>query len=354
MPYHEVKDPFQTAQDVLFEQLRKAGAEKQRREMEQEQYQSMQDYLREQVNNYNNGADPADNETGYGTEKTNREVQDSVNEKLNDKGIKVDNVDTKHVSDDTQDMTLVNRPTTDDKVKDSMNEKFADKGITVDNVNTNPVSNAEHVTMDRSQSKTDIAGTGTATTAGQTNKEFSVSTQPKPSDSPLGDMETMSKMKTSTNTSTGMNPTTPDTPSAEPSALKSNVRTSNETATPKTETTREKNESVQTSMNEKLSDKGIKVGGVNSEAVEGKEVNPVKNVNPPKTEQKRFKDDSGYVTKTVPNEPSATIVQKDAGTAKGAVGESFSGTKTTELPKNNVNADKAGLIGLKNSKSFKK
>lgn len=75
---------------------------------------------------------------------------------------------------------------------------------------------------------------------------------------------------------------------------------------------------------------------------------------PRKTEQKRFKDGSGYVTGTVPNEPSATIVQKDAGTAKGAVGESFSGTKTTELPKNNVNADEAGPLGLKNSKSFKK
>ncbi len=347
MPYHEVKDPFQTAQDVLFEQLRKAGAEKQRREREQEQYQSTQDYLREQVQNYNNGVAPTDNESGYGTEKTNRDVQDSMNEKLADKGIKVDNVDTKHVSDETQDMTLANRPTTDDKVKDSMNEKLADQGITVDNVNTKPVSNAEHVTMDRTQSKTDIAGTGTATTAGQTDKKFSVSTQPKPSDSPLGDMETMSKMKTSTSVSTGMNSATPDTPSAEPSAPKSNVRST-------TETTRGKNESVQTSMNEKLGDKGIKVGGVNSGAVEGKEVNFVKNVNPPKTEQKRFKDDSGYVTKTVPNEPSATIVQKDAGTAKGAVRESFSGTKTTELPKNNVNADKAGLIGLKNSKSFKK
>jgi len=304
MPYHEVKDPFQTAQDVLFEQLRKAGAEKQRREREQEQYQSMNDYLKEQVNNYNNGVDPTDNETGYGTENTNREVQDSMNEKLADKGIKVDNVDTKHVSDETQDMTLANRPTTDDKVKDSMNEKLADKGITVDNVNTKPVSNAEHVTMDRTQSKTDIAGTGTATTAGQTDKKFSVSTQPKPSDSPLGDMETMSKMKTSTSTSTstGMNPTTTDTPSAEPSASKSNAR-------PTTETTREKNESIQTSMNEKLGDKGIKVGGVNSGAVEGKEVNPVKNVNPPKTEQKRFKDDSEYVTRTIPNSPSATVAQ---------------------------------------------
>lgn len=347
MPYHEVKDPFQTAQDVLFEQLRKAGAEKQRREREQEQYQSAQDYLREQVQNYNNGVDPTDNESGYGTEKTNRDVQDSMNEKLADKGIKVDNVDTKHVSDETQDMTLANRPTTDDKVKDSMNEKLADQGITVDNVNTKPVSNAEHVTMDRTQSKTDIAGTGTATTAGQTDKKFSVSTQPKPSDSPLGDMETMSKMKTSASVSTGMNSATPDTPSAKPSAPKSNVPST-------TETTREKNESVQTSMNEKLGDKGIKVGGANSGSVEGKEVNLVKNVNPPKTEQKRFKDGSGYVTRTVPNEPSATIVQKDAGTAKGAVGESFSGTKTTELPKNNVNADKAGLLGLKNSKSFKK
>lgn len=300
MSYHEVKDPFQTAQDVLFEQLRKAGAEKQRREREQEQYQSMNDYLKEQVNNYNNGVDPTDNETGYGTENTNREVQDSMNEKLADKGIKVDNVDTKHVSDETQDMTLANRPTTDDKVKDSMNEKLADKGITVDNVNTKPVSNAEHVTMDRTQSKTDIAGTGTATTAGQTDKKFSVSTQPKSSDSPLGDMETMSKMKTST--STGMNPTTTDTPSAEPSATKSNAH-------PTTETTREKNESIQTSMNEKLGDKGIKVGGVNSGAVEGKEVTPVKNVNPPKTEQKRFKDDSGYVTRTIPNSPSATVAQ---------------------------------------------
>lgn len=302
MPYHEVKDPFQTAQAVLFDQLRKAGAEKQRREREQEQYQSMNDYLKEQVNNYNNGVDPTDNETGYGTENTNREVQNSMNEKLADKGIKVDNVDTKHVSDETQDMTLANRPTTDDKVTDSMNEKLADKGITVDNVNTKPVSNAEHVTMDRTQSKTDIAGTGTATTAGQTDKKFSVSTQPKASDSPLGDMETMSKMKTSTSTSTGMNSTTTDTPSAEPSAPKSNAR-------PTTETTREKNESVQTSMNEKLGDKGIKVGGVNSGAVEGKEVNPVKNVNPPKTVQKRFKDDSGYVTRTVPNSPSATVAQ---------------------------------------------
>lgn len=302
MSYHEVKDPFQTAQDVLFDQLRKAGAEKQRREREQEQYQSMNDYLKEQVNNYNNGVDPTDNETGYGTEKTNRDVQDNMNEKLADKGIKVDNVDTKHVGDETQEMTLANRPTTDDMVKDSMNEKLADKGITVDNVNTKPVSNAEHVTMDRTQSKTDIAGTGTATTAGQSDKKFSVSTQPKPSDSPLGDMETMSKMKTSTSTSTGMNPTTTDTPSAEPSASKTNAR-------PTTETTREKNESVQTSMNEKLGDKGIKVGGVNSRAVEGKEVNPVKNVNPPKTEQKRFKDDSGYVTRTVPNGPSATVAQ---------------------------------------------
>ena len=353
MPYHEVKDPFQTAQDVLFEQLRKAGAEKQRREREQEQYQSTQDYLREQVQNYNNGVDPTDNESGYGTEKTNRDVQDSMNEKLADKGIKVDNVDTKHVSDETQDMTLANRPTTDDKVKDSMNEKLADKGITVNNVNTKPVSNAEHVTMDRTQSKTDIAGTGTATTAGQTDKKFSVSTQPKPTDSPLGDMETMGKMKTNTSTST--NSTSLDTPSVESSVPKSNVRPTNETATPKTETTKEQNESIQKSMNEKLSDKGIKVGEVNSGATAGKEVNLVKNVTPPKTEQKkRFKDDSGYVTKTVPNEPSATIVQKDAGTAKGAVGESFSGTKTTELPKNNVNADKAGLIGLKNSKSFKK
>ena len=324
MPYHEVKDPFETAQNVLFDQLRKAGAEKQRREREQEQYQSMNDYLKEQVNNYNNGVDPTDNEPGYGTENTNREVQDSMNEKLADKGIKVDNVDTKHVSDETQEMTLANRPTTDDKVKDSMNEKLADKGITVDNVNTKPVSNAEHVTMDRTQSKTDIAGTGTATTAGQTDKKFSVSTQPKPSDSPLGDMETMSKMKTSTSTgmnptttgtpsagmnptttgtpSAGMTPTTTDTPSAEPSASKSNAR-------PTTETTREKNESIQTSMNEKLGDTGIKVGGVNSGAVEGKEVNPVKNVNPPKTEQKRFKDDSGYVTRTIPNSPSATVAQ---------------------------------------------
>ena len=102
--------------------------------------------------------------------------------------------------------------------------------------------------------------------------------------------------------SAGMNPTTTDTPSAEPSASKSNAR-------PTTETTREKNESIQTSMNEKLGDTGIKVGGVNSGAVEGKEVNPVKNVNPPKTEQKRFKDDSGYVTRTIPNSPSATVAQ---------------------------------------------
>lgn len=286
MPYHEVKDPFQTAQDVLFEQLRKAGAEKQRQEREQQQYQSMNDYLRDQVNNYNNGVDPADNESGYGTEKTNKEVQDSMNEKLADKGITVDNVDTKHVSDDTTDMTLANRPTTDDKVKDSMNEKFADKGITVDNVNTNPVSNAEHVTMDRSQSKTDIAGTGTATTSGQADKKLP--TQPKTSDSPLGDMESMSKMKTSTST----NSTNLDTPSAESSVPKSNVRPTN---------------------------------------------------------------DSGYVTKTVPNEPSATIGKKDADTTKVTGGESSIGTKkTTELPKNNVNADKAGLIGLKNSKSLRK
>ncbi len=223
MPYHEVTDPFQTAQNVLFEQLRKAGAEKQRAERQAQESQSMHDYLREQVNNYNNGVDPADNETGYGTEKTNRDVQDSMNDKLNDKGISVDNVDTKHVSDETQDMTLANRPTTDDKVQANMNDKLNDKGISVDNVNTDPMKNAEHVTMDRTQSKTDITGTGTATTPGQTDKKFSVSSQPKPSDSPLGDTETMSKMKTSTSTSTGMTPPSSSTLGAEPSAPKSNV-----------------------------------------------------------------------------------------------------------------------------------
>lgn len=322
MPYHEVKDPFQTAQDVLFEQLRKAGAEKQRQLREQEQYQSMNDYLKEQVQNYNNGVDPADNEGGYGTEKTNREVQDSMNEKLADKGIKVDNVDTKHVSDDTQDMTLANRPTTDDKVKDSMNEKLADKGITVDNVNTKPVSNAEHVTMDRTQSKTDTVGTGTATTSGQPDKKLP--TQPKTSDSPLGDMETMSKMKTSTTTSTGMaapKPETSSTPKPETATTpKTEVNTpKTETSVPKTETTREK-----------LADK---------------DVNLVKNINPPKTEQKRFKDDSGYVTRVVPNEPSATIV-------KGS--ENKTTPAKTTLPKGGVQADSAGLVGLKNAKSFKK
>lgn len=307
MPYHEVKDPFQTAQDVLFEQLRKAGAEKQRQLREQEQYQSMNDYLREQVNNYNNGVDPVDNESGYRTEKTNKEVQDSMNEKLADKGINVDNVDTKHVSDDTQDMILVNRPTTDDRVKDSMNEKLADKGITVDNVNTDPVKNAEHVTMDRTQSKTDTVGTGTATTSGQADKKLSVSTTPKPSDSPMGDMENMSKMKTSTSS------TTPSTPTGETSVPK------NETSVPKTETTREK-----------LADK---------------DVNLVKNINPPKTEQKRFKDDSGYATKVVPNEPSARIV-------KGS--ENKTTPANTTLPKEGVQADSAGLVGLKNAKSLKK
>lgn len=229
MPYHEVKDPFETAQNVFFEQLRKAGAEKQRREREQQQ-QSMNDYLREQVHNYNNGVDPSDNETGYGTEKTNRNVQDNMNEKLGDKGIKVDNVDTKHVGDDTQDMTLVNRPTTDDKVQANMNDKLNDKGIKVDNVNTDPMKNAEHVTMDRAQSKTSDTGTGTVTRSGQYNNKFSVSPQPKASDSPLGDSQTMSKMKTSTSTSTGMNSTSPSTPSAEPSAPKSNVRATAETS----------------------------------------------------------------------------------------------------------------------------
>lgn len=336
MPYHEVKDPFQTAQDVLFEQLRKAGAEKQRQLREQEQYQSMNDYLKEQVQNYNNGLDPADNEGGYGTEKTNREVQDSMNEKLADKGIKVDNVDTKHVSDETQDMTLANRPTTDDKVKDSMNEKLADKGITVDNVNTKPVSNAEHVTMDRTQSKTDTVGTGTATTSGQPDKKLP--TQPKTSDSPLGDMETMSKMKTSTNTSTGMSapkPETATTPKPETATTpKTEVNTpKTETSTPKTEISVPKNETSvpkTETTREKLADK---------------DVNLVKNINPPKTEQKRFKDDSGYVTRVVPNEPSARIV-------KGS--ENKTTPAKTTLAKGGVQADSAGLVGLKNAKSFKK
>lgn len=336
MPYHEVKDPFQTAQDVLFEQLRKAGAEKQRQLREQEQYQSMNDYLKEQVQNYNNGVDPADNEGGYGTEKTNREVQDSMNEKLGDKGIKVDNVDTKHVSDETRDMTLANRPTTDDKVKDSMNEKLADKGITVDNVNSKPVSNAEHVTMDRTQSKTDTVGTGTATTSGQPDKKLA--TQPKTSDSPLGDMETMSKMKTSTTTSTGTatpKPETSSTPKPETATTpKTEVNTSKtETSTPKTEISVPKNETSvpkTETTREKLADK---------------DVNLVKNINPPKTEQKRFKDDSGYVTRVVPNEPSATIV-------KGS--ENKTTPAKTTLPKGGVQADSAGLVGLKNAKSFKK
>lgn len=292
MPYHEVTDPFQTAQNVLFEQLRKAGAEKQRAERQAQETQSMHDYLREQVNNYNNGVDPTDNETGYGTEKTNRAVQDSMNEKLVDKGVSVDNVDTKHVSDETQDMTLANRPTTDDKVQANMNDRLNDKGITVDNVNTDPMKNVEHVAMDRTQSKTSDTGTGTVTTTGTNSTKLST----KPSDSPLGDMENMGKMKTSTSTSTGMNPPSSGTLGAEPSAPKSNVGATTET-----------NESIKSSMNDKLSNNGIKVGSVNSEAVKGKDVNPVKNVNPPKTEQKRFKDDSGYVTKTIPNKPVGRI-----------------------------------------------
>lgn len=304
MPYHEVTDPFQTAQNVLFEQLRKAGAEKQCAERQAQETQSMHDYLREQVNNYNNGVDPADNETGYGTEKTNRAVQDSMNEKLADKGISVDNVDTKHVSDETQDMTLANRPTTDDKVQANMNDKLNDKGITVDNVNTDPMKNVEHVAMDRTQSKTSDTGTGTVTTTGTNSTKLSTNPTPKPSDSPLGDMENMGKMKTSTSTSTGTNPATPKT---EPSANKLPSATESKMTTEPKKSATETNESIKSSMNDKLSDNGIKVGSVNSEAVKGKDVNPVKNVNPPKTEQKRFKDDSGYVTKVIPNKPAGRI-----------------------------------------------
>ena len=70
------------------------------------------------------------------------------------------------------------------------------------------------------------------------------------------------------------------------------------------------NNKVQDNMNSKLADDGIKVKDMNIKSVEGKEsVNPVKNVNPPKTETKRFKDDSGFVTRTIPNKPVGHITQ---------------------------------------------
>lgn len=69
------------------------------------------------------------------------------------------------------------------------------------------------------------------------------------------------------------------------------------------------NNKVQDNMNSKLADDGVKVDNVNTKAVDGKSVNPVKNVNPPKTETKRFKDDSGYVTRTIPNKPVGHITQ---------------------------------------------
>lgn len=299
-----VTDPFETAQSVLFEQLRKAGAEKQRAERQAQETQSMHDYLREQVNNYNNGVDPTDNETGYGTEKTNRDVQDSMNEKLADKGISVDNVDTNHVSDETQDMTLANRPTTDDKVKDSMNGKLNDKGISVDNVNTNPVSNAESVTLDKTQSKTEKVGRDPMTA--QENRILNKINSNESTSTSTG-------MKSPTSgapsTSTGMNPPTsrePSTSSGMKSPTSGTLDANKMTTEPKKSAT-ETNESIKSSMNDKLSDNGIKVGSVNSETVKGKEVNPVKNINPPKTEQKRFKDDSGYVTKVIPNKPAGRI-----------------------------------------------
>lgn len=300
MPYHEVADPFQTAQNVLFEQLRKAGAEKQRAERQAQETQSMHDYLSQQVRDFNEGNN--NSYPGYGSPETNKAVEDSMNEKLADKGISVDNVDTKHVSDETQDMTLANRPTTDDKVQANMNDKLNDKGISVDNVNTDPMKNVEHVTMDRQESTTAKTGVGNATTTGTDSTKLSTKPTTPKTDSPLGDMESMGKMKTST--STGMNSTLPK-PETSPNKLPNAIE--NKTTTEPKKSTTETNESIKSSMNDKLSDKGIKVGSVNSEAVKGKDVNPVKNVNPPKTEQKRLKNDSGYVTRTVPNKPSAHI-----------------------------------------------
>lgn len=303
MPYHEVADPFQTAQNVLFEQLRKAGAEKQRAERQAQETQSMHDYLSQQVRDFNEGNN--NSYPGYGSPETNKAVEDSMNEKLADKGISVDNVDTKHVSDETQDMTLANRPTTDDKVQANMNDKLNDKGISVDNVNTDPMKNVEHVTMDRQESTTAKTGVGNATTTGTDSTKLTTKPTTPKTDSPLGDMESMGKMKTST--STGMNSTTPSTPSAEPSANKLPSATEGKTTTEPEKSVTETNESIKSSMNDKLSDNGIKVGYVNSEAVKGKDVNPVKNVNPPKTEQKRLTDDSGYVTKVNPNKPAGRI-----------------------------------------------
>lgn len=69
------------------------------------------------------------------------------------------------------------------------------------------------------------------------------------------------------------------------------------------------NGKIEENMNNKLSDDGIKVKDVNTKAVDGKNLNPVKNVKPPKTETKRFKDDSGYVTRTIPNKPVGHITQ---------------------------------------------
>ena len=71
------------------------------------------------------------------------------------------------------------------------------------------------------------------------------------------------------------------------------------------------NNKVQDNMNEKLADDGVKVKDVNIKNVVGKDVNPVKNVNPPKKETKSFtyNDQEYEYTKTHKNKPVGHITQ---------------------------------------------
>lgn len=125
------EDPFKVLQGALFNKLRQNQQEKKTNEMLEQQNQSMQDLISQEVNNFN-GQD--------------KKVQDSVNENLKDQGIngKVSNVNTSAIQNDNGELKDVKQPisntpdeTINNRVKDNVESEH--DGVKLDNVNTKPI-----------------------------------------------------------------------------------------------------------------------------------------------------------------------------------------------------------------------
>lgn len=215
-----VTNPFDSIEQAVFQRMRENRHKKETQERQQEAFEERQDMINNSVSDFNSGSK---------SETTSFEKQASTPADILEDTRKDTDFNQDDAIEEAKETVANGEKSRNELIQDNMNEKLADKGIKVSDVNS------------------------TGKIERGTTKGVTIDNKPIDYD--------------------------------------------------------HWNNKVQDNMNSKLADDGVKVDNVNTKAVDGKSVNPVKNVNPPKTETKRFKDDSGYVTKTIPNKPVGHITQ---------------------------------------------